>query len=350
MNDFIHGRRREGEARFEAGLNAGKFVHADFDNFVNGLLPRAYNPYLSAAFTADFLRQRLQIQQHIGIHTHILSHFVNHEQEAEILRFAADIRFDVFHQSCDGKVNGGFILKPAFRVVFAHIQHLHQRGNDEFAVERERLALFQPAFTPLLLEYAPELLCFAQLVNVLFQHGDFQIFPVKSEMGIKHFGEHAQYDGFILIDKPLYIDIKEDGFRFGSGGLLNQHECRGIIRELFAEALHCGRPLHRPVFQKVGEHFQEMRFTAAKEAGNPDSNISRRRCESVVVAVEKSDKVLFQLVGDHIFFYFQIDHICGILIDPDNAVNLTVNFFREHITNHQRLSPLSDLDHVFRLR
>ena len=88
LNDFIHRGGRKAQTGFESSLNSGELVSTDFNNFINGFLSGADNPHLTTALTADFLNEGLEIQKHIGIRSDILTHFVHHKQQTEVVRFS----------------------------------------------------------------------------------------------------------------------------------------------------------------------------------------------------------------------------------------------------------------------
>ena len=338
LNDLIHGRGGEGEAGLETRLNPGEFIRTDLDDLIDGFLAGTHHPDLAAAFAADLLSQGLEVQQHIRVGADVLAHLVDHEQEPEIPRLGGNIGFDVLHQPGNGKLHSGLIVEPPLGVLLAHIQHFHERRDDELPVEGECLALVQPALALFRLKHAPEFFGLAKLVNILLQHGNLQILAVEAEVGIEHLGKDAQHRGLVLVDGAFNIDVEEDGFRLAPCGPVDQHEGRRIILKLFAEHLNGGNAVDISVLQYVRQHFQEVRFTTSKEAGDPDADIVGGLLKSLAIVIKETDEMLLQLFGDDIFPYFLLDDISGILIDLDNAVYRSVDVLGKHLTNQHGLS------------
>ena len=255
LDYFVHRGGGEGEPGPEPGLNAGKLIGADFDDLVYRLLPGTHDPDLPAALAADFLGQRLKVQQHVGVGAHILPHLVDHEQEPEALRPAVHILLHVPHQLGDAQLYRGLVLEPGPRVLLAHVQGLHQGRDDRLAVEGEGPACLHPRLALLFLEYPAEFLRLAALGDVVLQHGDLEVFAVEAQMVIKHLREDPQDRRFVLGDGPLDVDIEEDGLSLVLGRPVYQREGVRIVLKLFPETLGGFDAVDGFVFQDVGEHF-----------------------------------------------------------------------------------------------
>ena len=94
--------------------------------------------------------------------------------------------------------------------------------------------------------------------------------------------------------------------------------------------------------KNVGQHFQEVRFTTSKEAGNPDADLGRGNVKGIAVIVEEGYKVTLQFPGNDVFSQFLLDDIIIGLIHLNNAVNSSVDVFRKHILNdHINYPPYS---------
>ena len=128
----------------------------------------------------------------------------------------------------------------------------------------------------------------------------------------------------------------------GTSRLVHQHEGSRIIHQLrlLPEALYRPNTIHFTVLQQVGQHFQKMRFTAAKEAGNPDTNISGRNLERLQVIVEEGDDMLLQFPRNDVLVQFLHQNIEFVLVDLDDTVNRAVNAFFEHFLDSHTVSPL----------
>ena len=152
-------------------------------------------------------------------------------------------------------------------------------------------------------------------------------------MGIKHLGKNPQNRSLILVDGAFNVNIKQDGLRLATGGFVDHRESCRVIRKLFPEQFNGRCAVHIPVFQNIGQHFQEVRFTAAKETGNPHTNVRCRLGKCFAIEVKEPNKMFLQFLGDHILSNFLLDHFRGILVYLDHTVDQAVNVVRKHITN-----------------
>ena len=55
LDNFIHGRGGQGKPCLKSCLNTGEFIHTDLDDFIDGFLSGADDPYLPATLAADLL-------------------------------------------------------------------------------------------------------------------------------------------------------------------------------------------------------------------------------------------------------------------------------------------------------
>ena len=148
----------------------------------------------------------------------------------------------------------------------------------------------------LFLKDSAELLGLALLVNITLHHGNFQIFTVKSQMVIKHFCKNTKNRRLVFIAKSFDVDIKQNRFRRSFGSTVNQHKGCRIILKLFAKnALHFGCLLLL-CFQKIGKHFQKVRFTTSKETRNPDTHIGSRLVKRIPVIIEECNEMFLPIL------------------------------------------------------
>ena len=228
-------------------------------------------------------------------------------------------------------------MEPVFGILLAHLQHLHEGGDDGLAIESKCLPHLRPGFPLFLLEYPAEFLGFAHFVDVLLKQGNFQVLAVKAEVVVEHFGEHTEDGSLVFVDGAFHIDIEEDGFRLALGGFVNHHECGGVILEFLPEPLHRGLAFHGLIRQKIGKHFQEVGLTTAKETGNPYADIIRWRRKSIAVIIKETHKMLLEFLGYNIFLDLLQRCLCRVLVNFDNAVDGAIDVLCEHITNqHER--------------
>ena len=167
LDDFIHRGGRQGEPGFETSLNSGEFISANLDDLINGFLTGAHDPNLAAAFAANLLSQRLEVQEHVGIRSDVLTNFVNQEDKPEILWLLFHVSFDIFNQLGNGKLDRRLVVEPALCILFAHVQNFHQRRNDKLAIERKSLSLVNPRLALFGLKDTTELFGLSKLINVL---------------------------------------------------------------------------------------------------------------------------------------------------------------------------------------
>ena len=159
-------------------------------------------------------------------------------------------------------------------------------------------------------------------------------------MRIEHFGKDTEDRRFVLVDGAFNINVEEDGFRPAPGGFVDHHEGCRIVLELPAEHFYRPGAKNLPVFQDVGQHFQEMGFTASKEAGDPHPDVIGRLLEGIAVIIKKTDEVFFQLFGNDIFAHLLLDDLIVILIDLDHTVDGPVDALGKHFTYLHDFSPL----------
>ena len=120
-------------------------------------------------------------------------------------------------------------------------------------------------------------------------------------MVIKHFCKYAKNSCLVFIAEAFNINVEKNGFRLTLRGTVYQHKSCRVILKLFTETLHTANAFYLFIFQKVGKHFQEVRFTTSKETGNPNTHIGCRLVKSITVIIEKRNKVFLQFSGNDIF-------------------------------------------------
>ena len=120
-------------------------------------------------------------------------------------------------------------------------------------------------------------------------------------MVVEHFGKYTKNSRLVLIAESLNINIEQNCLRRSLCGTVDQHKGCRIILKLFTETLYTADAFYLFVLQKVGKHFQEVRFTTSKESGNPNAHISGRLVKGISIIVEESNEVFLQFSGDDIF-------------------------------------------------
>ena len=172
LDDFIGGGGRQGQTGLESRLNAGEFIFAGFDNFVDGFLSGADHPHLALAFAADFLDQRLQIDEQVGVAADILPDLVDHKQQSEVVGLGIDVFLDFQNKLRDGGFDRFGAVEPVLRRAFAHAENLPQRCHNIVLKESESVAGFQPRSAVDFLEHTAEFLGLALSGDELLQLGN----------------------------------------------------------------------------------------------------------------------------------------------------------------------------------
>lgn len=136
----------------------------------------------------------------------------------------------------------------------------------------------------------------------------------------------------LAIRFTLGVNVEEDYIR------------RGVSRQLHVGKYHwvynlfiLDKIVHRlsvpdlTVFQKVGQDFQEVRFTASKEAGNPHAHLWRCSDNPFFIGRIEIGKMLLKLAGNDIFLKL-LRYICVLALSDNNyALNFSVDLLGEHI-------------------
>ena len=120
-------------------------------------------------------------------------------------------------------------------------------------------------------------------------------------MVVEHLCKNTKYSSLVFIAEAFNINIEKNGFRLPLRGTVDQHKSCRVILKLFTKTLHTANAFYLFIFQKVGKHFQEVRFTTSKETGNPNTHIGCRLVESITVIVEERNEMFLQFSGNDIF-------------------------------------------------
>ena len=122
FDDLINGRRGQAQAGVEAPLNFGKVIAGDMYNGVNRFLACDHNPDFSRAASSDFFHKGLQIDHQIPVITDILTNFVHHEQQTEVLALTVHIFFDICDELGDAQFIRLFAVEPVPGGLLAHAE------------------------------------------------------------------------------------------------------------------------------------------------------------------------------------------------------------------------------------
>ena len=120
-------------------------------------------------------------------------------------------------------------------------------------------------------------------------------------MVVEHLCKYTKYSRLVFIAEAFNINVEKNGFRLPLRGTVDQHKSCRIVLKLFTKTFYTPNTFYLFIFQKVGKHFQKVRFTTSKETGNPNTHISRRLVKGISIIVEESDEVFLQFSGNDIF-------------------------------------------------
>ena len=165
---------------------------------------------------------------------------------------------------------------------------------------------------------------FTGLFNELLQLSHFQIVAIKTTVLVEYFGKDTQNGGLILVDRALGVDVKQDRIRRHSGAALQlrkHHRIVKLIRKI-VNSLLSGNSI---IGKKVRQHFQEVGFTASKEARDPNTDLISRNAQRLLIVIKKRIKMLTQLAGNDVLPQFLLNACLISLGNFNNTVNITVN-------------------------
>ena len=225
------------------------------------------------------------------------------------------------------------LLAPVSRRRLTHEIHIDKDIHYGVLYEIELMAVLLPGLAVLVLKVLLELFHSAGFRELLFQIRQMRKRATES----LHFIEDAQenIDDRILIllatCVALGIDIKKDHVR---GRLRRQLHIRQNHRIgdflVFHKVIERAPVAHLLILQQIGQNLQEVRFTASKEAGDPDAHLRCRTDNSFLISGEEIRKMLLQFPGDDIFFQFLGYVGLFALSDYDYALDLTIDRLSEH--------------------
>ena len=303
FDDFIDGRGRQAQAGVEASLNLGEVIAGDLHDGINRFLTRDHDPDLTPAFVTDLFHQRLQIHHQIAVVTDVLTDFIHAEQKAEVSFLAVHILFDFRDELLDAHVDVLFAVEPVAGCCFAHAENRLQNLNHIVLEECSGIAGIAPLVPVDFLEGSAEGIRLALLVNEAFQLCHLEVFTIEAAVVIEHLRKDAQHGGLVLVDRSFDVDVEQDGLRRDADAFLHRRIHHGIVK-LVRKIIKGVFAIHFFVGEKVGEHFQEVRFTASKEAGNPDADLIGRGINRLDVVIKECGKMTPQFLRDDVFTQF----------------------------------------------
>ena len=141
-----------------------------------------------------------------------MPNLIHHEQQPEVFALSVHVFTDISRQLGNAKLVRLLAVEPVPRGLFAHTKHRLKHFDHVIFKKGKGIAGFQPRCTIHLFKGLAKCLRFALFFNEAFQLRNFQIIAIKAAVIVKHLRENAQNSGFILCNRTLYVDIKQDGF------------------------------------------------------------------------------------------------------------------------------------------
>ena len=245
----------------------------------------------------------MQIHHQITIVTDVLTDFIHAEQKAEVAFLAVHILFDLGDELLDAHVGVLFAVKPVAGCCLAHAENRLQDLNHIVLKEGCGIAGVNPLVPVDFLEGSVESIRLALLINEAFQLRHLEVFAIETAVVIEYLRKDAQHSGLVLVDRSLNVDVEQDGLRGDADTFLHRRIHHRIV-EFVREVIKGVFAVHLFVGEKVGEHFQKVRFTTAKEAGNPDADLIGRGINRLDIVIKERGKMTPQFLRDDVFAQF----------------------------------------------
>ena len=245
----------------------------------------------------------MQIHHQIAIVTDVLTDFIHAEQKAEVAFLAVHILLDLGDKLLDAHVGVLFAVEPVAGCCLAHAENRLQNLNHIVLKEGSGIAGVDPLFPVDFLEDSAESVRLALLINEAFQLRHLEVFAIEATVIVEYLRKDAQHGGLVLVNRSFNVDVEQDGLRGNADAFLHRRIHHRIVK-LVCKVIKGVFTVHLFVGEKVGEHFQEVRFTTAKEAGNPDADFIGRGINRLDVVIKECGKVTPQFLRDDVFTQF----------------------------------------------
>ena len=232
----------------------------------------------------------MQIHHQIAIVTDVLTDFIHAEQKAEVAFLAVHILLDFRDKLLDAHVGVLFAVEPVAGCRLAHAENRLQNLNHIVLKEGSGIAGVDPLVPVDFLEGSAESVRLALLINEAFQLRHLEVFAIEATVIVEYLRKDAQHGGLVLVDWSLNVNIEQDGLRGNADAFLHRRIHHRIVK-LVCKVIKGVFAVYLLIGKKVGEHFQKVRFTASKEAGNPDADLVRRIVDGFDVVIKERSKM-----------------------------------------------------------
>ena len=337
---FDHGiyiGRGQGKACIEASLNLGKVVAFHLGNGVDVLLARHDYPSLPHALLPQLFCHCLEVQHQLGIVTDILPDFIHKEYHMVVVAFFLNIGLYTLGKIFNAdSVALACFLAPVAGHRFTHEVHVRKDIDNGILNEIEVLTRAFPRIAVLFFKLFPKLLKTTFLGESALQVGKMRHGTAEALHLIENLQKHIHNGIFVFLTVRIAfgINVEKNDIRWRICCQLHicQHHLIANlpIGDKVVDSMSVSDLF---ILKQIGQNFQEMRFTASKETGNPDTHFGCGSLNSFFICRKKIREMTLKLTGHNILFQF-LRHIRFFtLTDNDNALYLAVNFLSEHILN-----------------
>lgn len=122
----------------------------------------------------------------------------------------------------------------------------------------------------------------------------------------------------------LLVDVEEDRFGRHRHRLAHRTQEHWLTGQLFFKNIKSPCAIHFPIFHQKGQHLQQVRFTRAKEARNPDPIGG----VVIVVSIQEGLEAFTDFISDDVLV--ELDAQARFIVSLDHAINRAVNGLSEN--------------------
>ena len=252
-----------------------------------------------------------------------------------VVPFAFDIGLDALGKvfNTDG-VGFGRFFTPVSRRCLAHEIHRDKGIYNAVLNEIKILPGVFPQLAILFLKSSLELVEASFFGKPPFQIGNMRDGTAEALHLIEDLEEYINNGILVLfaVRFALGVNVEEDhiGRDFSRQLHVGKHH-RVYDLLVIYKVFHRLSVADLTVFQEVGQDFQEVRFTASEESGNPNTHLRCCSNDPLFISRVEIGKVFLELTGNDIFLKLLRNIYILALTYNDYSLNFTVNFLGEHI-------------------
>ena len=294
-DNFINIGRGQGQSGIKTTLNLREVVALSFGDGVNILLAGDDDPRFTLAGGSQIFGYCLKVQHQLGIVTDVLTDFVNKENHMMIVSLTVDVSLNQIGKAFDADgILSGCSFTPVTSSFFTHKVHISQHFNNVVLDKVKIISRFCPFRSERILK-----LFFELLIATFFGKFSFQVSQERdSSTEALHFIEHFQEnrnDGILVLLATLFtlrVDVEQN--YIGRNRCSQSHVSKNhavFDFRIFLKVLKRSLAIYGFVLQQIREDFQEVRFTASKETGNPNTHLIGVTGNATLIAIEEITEV-----------------------------------------------------------